>query len=282
MLPGIEDLESLPVLMGRSSQSDVKDAMQAKTFSSSKTLLYTPFSRSESVGSDDSLILKEILTDALVSPEASTRAEETSDAQACDTCKQQTDQIPLTTKPSSTRRSSIWEKKQDKVHSIECSNAGNFRRSDIECSNAGSFRRTGTGPLKKQETAATKVQKHYRGHRVRLQVPQWREQLETVVEEEARKVVQFVESPTAHTDEKAGRAFARKSTPFIKKEDVPPEEYGVEIVTSEIPREEPRWNLREARKLTGFIRIEDLSDTESDIEDCLNESVLEPVTPESS
>lgn len=138
------------------------------------------------------------------------------------------------------------------------------------------------GPLMKQETAATKVQKNFRGHRVRKQFPQWKEQLETV-EEEARKKVSFVESPVNTVQRKSDRTYARKSTPFIKKEDLPLEEYGVEIVTHDIGRDDPRWNLRQERKLTGFMRAEDLpaeSDTESDSEDHLCEKVVEIVTPE--
>merc|ERR1711907_196945 len=93
------------------------------------------------------------------------------------------------------------------------------------------------------------------------QMPKSKAQLETV-EEEGRKKVTFAESPTATTDKKDGRAFARKSTPFIKKEDIPAEEYGVEIVTNEVPHSPLSLSQR---KLTGFIKQSDLPD-ESDAE----------------
>jgi hypothetical protein len=132
----------------------------------------------------------------------------------------------------------------------------------------------------KPESAATKVQKHYRGHRVRLQMPIWRDPLETVVEEEAGKTVMFVESPTSESDAKMGngiRASARKSTPFVKKEDLPHEELPaesdtesdvedrpsakvVEIVVPESPRDQPSRNLRAERKPTGYMKKADVPD----------------------
>merc|ERR1711904_677399 len=89
------------------------------------------------------------------------------------------------------------------------------------------------------------------------------------------------------------RASARKITPFVRKEDLPAEEHGLKIgaaqsLTAQLDDEygnlmdEPCSNLREERKSTGFIRMEELpadSDSESDMEDHPSKKV-EIVTPE--
>jgi len=268
--------EPLPVLVGRTTNpykgigrslqgADLKGKREVTTLPS-ETLSPIPFSKVESVGSNDSTLLKEILTDALVSPvsalpEDSRSEEKFPDASASSNEAKNWQPIYVEAKSRDVRRSARSktgsETNKEKPQSIPRSSSGHFKhRSTFDAR-----------PLMEQETvetAATNVQKHYRGHRVRLQMPKSKAQLETV-EEEGRKKVTFAESPTATTDKKDGRAFARKSTPFIKKEDIPAEEYGVEIVTNELPRDEAGWNLRSERKLTGFIKQSDLPD-ESDAE----------------
>jgi len=294
--PGMPHQEPLPVLMGRDSiHGDVKGKL------SSRTLSPTPFSKVASVDSDNSSLLQEILTDALVAPLVVAPVDNKP--------------IYLDRKPNPSIRRSIRSKTGPGTNEA--------KPKSIVRSNTGPLRLKNAGPLIKQETAATKVQKHYRGHRVRLQVPKWKEQLETVEEETQKKVtfaesprdaldskprrpcarkstpfirkeqletveeenckkVTFAQNPRDALDSKPSRPSARKSTPFIKKGDVPSEDLAdqfdaesdlddcphgkvVEIITNEIPRDEPRWNLRAERKLTGYVRKSDLSD-ESDSE----------------
>merc|ERR1719235_1286105 len=93
------------------------------------------------------------------------------------------------------------------------------------------------------------------------------------VTEEARKKVHFIEGPTSQVESEANRDFARKNTPFVRKEDIPEEAYGLKICTDESSEgcaDESHSKFREERKATGFIRVHDLpdeSDTESHVEE---------------
>jgi hypothetical protein len=284
--------ESLPVLMGRAEAIEGA-AQSAKTLSptsfsrqgstgaaqSSKMLSLTPFSRQGSTGSDEDAILREILNEALVLPPDNTLEEKTPDAP---------------TESSSCPRSP--EEAVDVDVDMYADVPGRREGPGKQEREKGGHKRTGSSHQKRSnrvpelDTAATKVQKSYRGHRARLQVPQLTEQtgqrpkngqkkkivwmnqpiserLETV-EEEARVAVSF---DTVTMDGKECRTFDRKKTPYIKKEDFffeedSPSERVVEIVMSEIPRDQPRRNLRAERKLTGFVKKEDLRE-ESDSED---------------
>jgi hypothetical protein len=355
--------ESLPVLMGRAEAIEGA-AQSAKTLSptsfsrqgstgaaqSSKMLSLTPFSRQGSTGSDEDAILREILNEALVLPPDNTLEEKTPDAP---------------TESSSCPRSP--EEAVDVDVDMYADVPGRREGPGKQEREKGGHKRTGSSHQKRSnrvpelDTAATKVQKSYRGHRARLQVPQLTEQtgqrpkngqkkkivwmnqpiserLETV-EEEARVAVSFdtvtmdgkecrtfdrkktpyikkedlearvaVSFDTVTMDGKECRTFDRKKTPYIKKEDLSFEEPGVavsfdtvtmdgkecrtfdrkktpyikkedfffeedspservvEIVMSEILRDQPRRNLRAERKLTGFVKKEDLRE-ESDSED---------------
>jgi len=216
-----------------------------------KTLSPVPFSRTGSTGSDDNAILKEILNEALVFTTDGRHEDKTPDAHSnCTPPAQVLQAVHMNTD----------------LQSVERRNSGSSRKTRSQrMPEVAEIATLDTSP----NTAATKVQKSYRGHRVRLQVPNLKGKTQpprplSPVKEETRMVVTF---DTTAMDGKEGRTGYRKKTPYIKKEDVPPEENAVEVLISEIPRDEPRWNLRAERKLTGFIRSEDVpndSDTESD------------------
>jgi hypothetical protein len=224
-------------------------------------------------------LLKTILTDALVSPVSST------DKACLEGAQDQAAELSA---------AHIGRKPQ-----IKRSSTGPMARSEHSETKERRPQRshTSSGPsnvvaFMPPGTAATRVQKHYRGHRVRLQVPRWREQLETVVEEEARKTVKFAESPTAESEDKVGRARARKCTPFVRKEDLDQEEYGLKICADEELVEKSSSNFRQGRKQTGFIKMDSFpteSDTEpdtpsgsedSDVEARPSTKVVEIVVPD--
>lgn len=297
--------EPLPVLVGRSSsQWDGKGRKQVANVSPARRTLsrdinFLPFSKVESSGSDDSsndlYLLKDILTDALVSPVTP----EAPDART-KLSNEAAQGFPMAPPNSPTQQHKASPTPPEKQPGPRAPTS-NCRKTHMK--------RSSTGPSAKQEkpqsiercieqkqdTAATKVQKHYRGHRVRTQAQRvveysdrlslWGEQLEPVVEEEAQKKVTFAESPTAQIQDEFGRASARKSTPFIRKEDLPAEEYGLKIgtaqsLTAELEDEcslqvssahnlidESSLKLRAGRKSTPFIRMEEVpadSDTDMD------------------
>jgi len=324
--------EPLPVLVGRSSsQWDVKGRKQVANVSPARRTLsrdinFLPFSKVESSGSDDSsndlYLLKEILTDALVSPVTP----EAPDART-KLSNEAAQGFPSAPPNSPTQQHKASPTPPEKQPGPRAPTS-NCRKTHMKRSSTGSSAKQEKPQSidrcieQKQDTAATKVQKHYRGHRVRTQARRvveysdrlslWGEPLEPVVEEEAQKKVTFAESPTVQIQDEFGRASARKSTPFIRKEDLPAEEYGLKIgtapsLTEELEDEcslkvssahhlmdESSLNLRAGRKSTPFIRMEEVpadsdtdmdfpSDTDtptSDMEDDPSEKVVKIAMPE--
>jgi len=304
--PGHNGNEPLPVLMGRmSSPENTKGAK-----------LGPQFCTAGSNGSDDNALLRDILSDALVSPllvqglPDLKNEEKTPCTQNRGTQPAQGRKVRHAQRLRESQSSSTTHARERKVqfkegrssgapapdmlqtvhinvdpHSNECKTT--MRKSSMRSSKRQQSKREEFA-IANLDNAATTVQKSYRGHRVRRQVPKLKEQtrqrLETVEEEAQIQVTFEVET----RDREEGRSVDRKKTPYIRKEDIPPHESMVQFVSPpvsppEIPRDIPRWKLRE-RKLTGFVKKADLvdeseSETESEKEDCSPKKVMEIVTP---
>eukprot|EP00746_Dinoflagellata_sp_MGD_P155185 gnl/MRDRNA2_/MRDRNA2_85242_c0_seq1.p1 gnl/MRDRNA2_/MRDRNA2_85242_c0~~gnl/MRDRNA2_/MRDRNA2_85242_c0_seq1.p1 ORF type:complete len:449 (+),score=91.70 gnl/MRDRNA2_/MRDRNA2_85242_c0_seq1:204-1349(+) len=318
-MPG--NIEDLPVILGRKPS----DAMKSPKFMKVSPASSGPhFCKTQSLETQDGTLLKEILTDALVSPvtPVDKATPKVSASSAVNFSKSRSlsqdgdilltdalvSPVPPADKaaPKEKPVSSIQTRRDPQVKHITSSTGPCAKPEESE--HIDQMPRSHSGPLNRLRIEETlenckksgalrkpegpRVPKRYRAHRARLQVPVCGDQLEAVIEEEASKTVMFCESPTSESDANMRRDLMRKSTPFVKKEDLPDEllaesdtecdledrpsakverSASVEFDVPEVPEDQARPNRFAERKLTGYAKkadILDASDSDSEHEMC--------------